>query len=435
MLQTLMTSLCGAVTSVLLTLTAAPAQADQPLFQAPMQYPGVPGVGHGAVVSADLDGDGYPDLAVVDLAAGAVRVLFNRGNGSFANAVLYPTGPGAAGLAAADFDGDGHVDLAVVNTVDSMGVVLTNRGDGTFVRGATFPTGLLPRRVLAADFNGDGRPDLAIANSAPADNVVVLLNQGGGRFARSQTLTMGIGVIAGFLSMETADVNGDHRPDLLVVEELRGVQVLIGRGDGTFGAGPTLPFALFEDVAVGDVNHDGIADIALPATFQGTVVVFLGRGDGSFAPPISIGVSPHFGVLPTLPVDVEFIDLNGDGNLDLAVSGGPDMELHLMLGDGTGRFTTTESYPVHIGRTIITDDSTTMDVRTSPLPSCLALPAVPRRSAGHRRTQDPALPAVAHRRSHRAWPAQRKIRILEAWPWAPPLAACLDAALAIPPPT
>jgi FG-GAP-like repeat len=107
-----------------------------------------------------------------------------------------------------------------------------------------------------------------VANSAPADNVVVLLSRGCGQFARSQTLTVGIGVIAGFLSMGTADVNGDHRPDLLVVEEFRGVQMLIGRGDKTFAAGPTLPAAVFEDVAVGDVNHDGVMAIALPATFQ-----------------------------------------------------------------------------------------------------------------------------------------------------------------------
>ena len=200
-----------------MSLTVVSAQADPPLFQTPKEYPGTPGLGHGAVISADFNGDGFPDLAMVDVAAGAVRVLLNQRNGSFAAAVLYPSGAGAAAVTAADFDGDSHVDLAVANMLDSTVAVLANRGDGTFARAASYSIGLLPARVLTADFNGDGLPDLAIANSSPTDNVVVLLNQGGDRFARSQTLTEGIGVLGGLLSMQTADVNGDHRPDLLVV--------------------------------------------------------------------------------------------------------------------------------------------------------------------------------------------------------------------------
>jgi FG-GAP-like repeat len=351
-------SLSAAVACLLLTLTAVRAQADPPLFQSPTQYPGFPGLGHGAVVSADFNGDGYPDLAVVDFAAGAVRVLLNRGDGSFAAAELYPTGLGAAGLAAADFDGDGHVDLAVANMVDSTVVVLTNRGDGTLARRATYPTSPLPGRIVTADFNGDGRPDLAIATSGPTGNLVVLLNQGGGHFARAQTLTVGIGLnlVGGVASMETADVNGDHRPDLLVADQLRGVTVLIGRGDGTFSTGATLPIRLYESFAVGDVNHDGIVDVAIPDSLRNSVSVFLGRGDGTFAPPIVSTVNPHRGVVPTLPVAAALADLNGDGNLDLAVSGGTDRTLHIMLGEGTGRFITTEGYPVQIGRTIIADD-------------------------------------------------------------------------------
>jgi FG-GAP repeat len=46
-----------------------------PLFQTPKEYPGTPGLGHGAVISADFNGDGFPDLAMVDVAAGAVRLL------------------------------------------------------------------------------------------------------------------------------------------------------------------------------------------------------------------------------------------------------------------------------------------------------------------------------------------------------------------------
>jgi hypothetical protein len=368
-------SLSAAVACLLLTLTAVRAQADPPLLQSPTQYPGFPGLGHGAVVSSDFNGDGYPDLAVVDFAAGAVRVLLNQGDASFA-AELYPTDLGAAGLAAADFDGDGHVDLAVANMVDSTVVVLTNRGDGTFARRATYPTGPLPGRIVTADFNGDGRPDLAMATSGPTDNVVVLLNQRGGRFARAQTLTVGIGLnlVGGVASMETADVNGDHRPDLLVADQLQGVTVLIGRDDGTFSTGATLPIRLYESFAVGDVNHDGTVDVAIPDSLRNSVSVFLGRGDGTFAPPIVSTVNPHPGVVPTLPVAAALADLNGDVNLDLAVSGGTDRTLDIMLGDGTGRDGSPppRAAPCRSAARSSPTTSTTTDDPTSPSPSCSA---------------------------------------------------------------
>lgn len=355
---TLVRSFGVALASVLLTLIAVPAQADSALFQSPTQYPGLPGLGHGAVVIGDFNGDGSPDLAVVDLAAGGVRVLLNRGHGNFAPAGFYPTGAGAAAVTAADFTGHRHIDLVVANMLDSTVVLLTNRGDGTFTRGATYPTSRLPGRILSGDFNGDGRPDLAIATSAPTDNVVVLLNQGGGRFVHSQTLTVGIGLnlIGLVASMDTADVNGDHRPDLLVADQLRGVVVLIGRGDGTFTRGAILAIRLFESPAAGDVNPDGIVDVAIPDTFRNSVSVFLGRGDDTFAPPIVSTVNLHPGLPPTLTPEAAIADFNGDGDPDLIVSGGTDRMVHIMLGDGTGQFTTTENYPAQIARTIVVDD-------------------------------------------------------------------------------
>jgi len=107
----------------------------------------------------------------------------------FAPAAFYRTGARAAAVTAADFTGHGLIDLVVAHMLDSTMVLRTNRGDCTFPR-SDLSHESSPGRILTTDFNGDGRPDLAITTSAPTDNLVVILNQGGGRFVRSQALTV-----------------------------------------------------------------------------------------------------------------------------------------------------------------------------------------------------------------------------------------------------
>lgn len=356
---------------------ALPAHADGALFQPPTKYrDGSEGAGqaHGSIKSADFDSDGDADLAVTDSAGGAVRVLFNRGDGTFGADAVYPTGPGPSSVAVADLDADGDVDLAVTNEgiipgvfffgnpLNRLGpgantvVVLFNRGDGTFARGPRYPTGASPVHVVAADFNGDGRPDLATAGAAPVNNVVVLVNQGDGAFAHAAAYSVGTSV----LSMETADVNGDGSPDLLVGDSFTGrVLLLTSNGDGTFSTGATVAtFTGLEGFAVDDANHDGAVDIVIPGLIRNVVSVFLGRGDGTFATAIDspVNLDPVTTLPPTINVAAGMFDLDGDGANDLAVSGGADQRLYVMLGDGTGRFATTEHHPVTTPRTIIADD-------------------------------------------------------------------------------
>lgn len=92
-------------------------------FAAPVTYPG-PVTDAGvtfnlwAMVAADFDGDGHLDIAAAnasDLTGGAL-VWFNvGGNGRTWNPVHYPTGWDPADITAGDFNGDGHPDLAVLN--------------------------------------------------------------------------------------------------------------------------------------------------------------------------------------------------------------------------------------------------------------------------------------------------------------------------------
>ena len=85
-------------------------------------------------------------------------------------------------------------------------------------------------------------------------------------------------------SVATADLNADGRPDLVVANYGSGtVSVLLGNGDGTFGA--KTDFGAGSDpqsVAIADLNGDGRPDLAVANWGSNTVSVLLGNGDGTF---------------------------------------------------------------------------------------------------------------------------------------------------------
>ncbi|RJX18613.1 MAG: VCBS repeat-containing protein, partial [Desulfobulbus sp.] len=85
-------------------------------------------------------------------------------------------------------------------------------------------------------------------------------------------------------------------------------------------------------VAAGDLNSDTHQDLAVANWSANTVTVFLGSGDGTFAPqsPVAVGVHPN-------SIATGF--MNDDPHLDLAVaSGGGNRDVKLLLGDGSGGF-------------------------------------------------------------------------------------------------
>jgi hypothetical protein len=129
----------------------------------------------GSVASADFNGDGVADLAVVNL-DGSASVLLGDGDGTFQSAVRYALGPGPgspttqSGIAVGDFNGDGNTDLVVAG---SQGVaVLSGNGDGTFQRAVSYYSGA-SSLILVADFNEDGRDDLAILDGVTGFTVLL----------------------------------------------------------------------------------------------------------------------------------------------------------------------------------------------------------------------------------------------------------------------
>ena len=220
--------------------------------------------------------------------------------------------------------------------------------------GATYPTGQLPSATVTADFNGDGILDLAVTILNSPDtyvpgNVIILLGKGDGTFTAAPTLVTDIFPSA----LVTADFNGDGKIDLAFSDGTDGsISILLGNGDGTFTPAATI-FGSFGNngaLAVGDFNGDGIQDLAVSQTIANTVRILLGNGNGTFT---QVSETPATG---DNPVGMAVGDFNHDGHLDLAVTNvfpqpGSDTpsSVTILLGTGEGTFTTAPAIPVGVG--------------------------------------------------------------------------------------
>ncbi len=281
-----------------------------------------------AVLAADFNNDGKPDLAVTHQ-SGTVQILLGNGKGQFKLASTATVGENPTVLAVGDFNGDGKPDLAVAGAGVGTVSILLGNGDGTFNVGATVLVGNGPEALVVGDFNGDGYLDLAVGNFGD-HTLSILLGNWDGTFALLDTLPM----LAVPNALAVADFNGDGKLDLAVaIDSYDMVQILLGNGDGTFTAGsaPTVgPQPV--SIAVGDFNGDGFVDMAVANVQGNDVTILLGAGDGTFTagPPFLAGESPFA---------VAAADFNGDGKIDLAAAdyGGA---VTILQGNGDGTFTT-----------------------------------------------------------------------------------------------
>src|SRR5262249_32954283 len=128
-------------------------------------------------------------------------------------------------------------------------------------------------------------------------------------------------------SVAVGDVNGDGLLDLAVANNVSSnVSVLLGNGDGSFQAARNFPAGNFpRAVAVADVHGDRLLLLVVAGA---TVRVLLGNGDGSFQ---TTHVSYVAGSAPT---SVAVGDFNGDGSPDLAVANLLSNDISILLNDG-----------------------------------------------------------------------------------------------------
>jgi hypothetical protein len=231
-----------------------------------------------SVTAADFNADGKVDLATANGGSDNVSVLINNGTGTFATKVDYTTGTSSSprAIIAADFNGDGKPDLAAADNSTTNTSVFINNGNGTFATKVDYTVGSNPVSVTAADFNADGKADLAVANSSTT-LVSVLINNGNGTFATKVDYTVGSNPV----SVTAADFNADSKPDLAIINSGDNtVSVLINNGTGTFAtkvdyATATAP----QSVTAADLNGDGKPDLAAVGSTSTSLSVLMDKSD------------------------------------------------------------------------------------------------------------------------------------------------------------
>jgi uncharacterized repeat protein (TIGR01451 family) len=246
-------------------------------------------------------------------------------------------------MATADFNEDTFPDV-MFSEGDGNFVLLLSDGRGGFAEPRYFAENN-PSGVATADFNHDGHADVAMFNTnAPPANpteFAVALGDGTGNFPERAVQDVFV-PLAGAFTIETGDFNHDNHADLVVSSSNAAdttVVVLLGVGDGTFGAPISVPAGTQPgNIVLGDYNLDGHLDIAVNNISAPTVSILRGNGEGGFSAPQAVA----------LPVASQRLrqtnDVNGDGAPDLAVStspgGGVPANLLLLLNDGAGNFPT-----------------------------------------------------------------------------------------------
>jgi len=326
----------------------------------------------------DINGDGRPDLVILQNSAYPVSVAFNLGGGTFARPISYPAASLAGGFGIGPLRKPGLTDIVVAGYFLCPFVsVLLNEGKGTFEDGIRIPMSTPPGPFAAADFNDDGLTDLAVLTST---GVSIYQNSGKGygpfTVVGTYTLTSPSFIV-------TADFNKDGHPDLAVSLSGGGIAILLGQGNGQFAAPVTLSSGAVSMIALGDFNEDGNVDIVATSN-----QIFFGKGDGTFAAPQPLlagtfftnntlaWLTPVYGNLKNnryldlavlaksyaydhfytlinngkgafhlgavngdyelAPAELAVADFNGDGLPDLLLSGG--VYEYVMLGNGDGTF-------------------------------------------------------------------------------------------------
>ena len=289
------------------------------------------------IAVGDIDGDGKPDVAIVNYNSNSISVYRNTSlegsitGSSFAGKVDFETGTEPYSVTIADIDGDGKPDMIVPNNVSNTVSVFHNnaiRGiinSKSFGARVDFATGVNPISVAVGDFDGDGKPDVATANFF-SNTISVFRNLspvGGVAFAPKVDLIAGSHPYC----IAVGDIDGDSKPDIALTNNADNT-VSLYRNNTTPGSFTTTSFAAAVNfatgtqpggLALGDMDGDGRQDVVVVNLINRMVSVLRNTATSGVINAASLAPKVDFGA-GVLPYNIALGDMDGDGKPDMVVS-------------------------------------------------------------------------------------------------------------------
>jgi hypothetical protein len=326
------------------------------------------------LVAADFNHNGFTSIVQTSTVTagsqpypGYLKAYLSTGAGAFAAPVLTADGNNPLYLATADLNGDGLPDVVSASFDDGALAVFFNNVHAP----GTFDSPLVlsspgASQVAIADMNGDGLPDLISADY----NLSLFLQTSPATFASPIALYSG-----GANWVAVGDLNDDKIPDIALTDNV-GVKLLMhtGAAGTTTYAAPVAVFTATANadviganlIAIADVNGDGLNDLVItdPGPAGGaapTVSVLLQdiAHPGQFLPAVSYVTAPG-----SLAQDIVVADVNGDGRPDIVIGGTQAVSVLLQNAAAPGTFLAATNYAVQNANQIAIADIHDSDLVT-----------------------------------------------------------------------
>ncbi len=304
----------------------------------------------------DVNYDSLPDLVTVNDDGNDLSFFFQRADRTFNITPDFSLFIGETPTSAVleDFNRDGLLDIIAIDhgcfpwPLDCNTTIMYQRPDYSYPAIADQVIGrrdIVPNTLAAGDYNSDGLLDFAMSGGLTG-RIFVYLQLLSGGFPDNPDWVLSTLDMAAF-GLARSDLNDDGLDDLVLANHDSGsISLYYQKSNNTLPLVPDLNLSTGDGpvhVTPGDLNGDGLLDLAVSNGMEGTFSLFYQRSDYTFPTSpdqkISTGGTGNF-----VPLRADIGDVNNDGLADIVVSRATRTTTHVYLQNPSGGFPSTASF-------------------------------------------------------------------------------------------